>query len=113
MLVTGSGPSKPEINVRSFDPALTVTRSVLPSKLPTKIGPGSVPTGKIVGLGSLKKPWPTPGSSMTLFDWLLVTRMSGLPSPVKFPTDRGDRPEPPELSRGPGRERDAPASAID
>ena len=44
VLVVGFGPSKPEISVRSFDPALTVTRSVWPLKLPTKVGPGSVPT---------------------------------------------------------------------
>ena len=40
MLVTGFGPSKSEISVRSFDPALTVTRSVWPLKLPTKLGTG-------------------------------------------------------------------------
>ena len=45
VLVTGSGPSKPEISVRSFDPALTVTRSGWPLKLPTKRrAPGSLPT---------------------------------------------------------------------
>ena len=59
----GTSPMKSEISVRSFDPALTVTRSGWPSKLPTKSGPGLVPTGKIVGFWSLKKPSPTPGSS--------------------------------------------------
>ena len=77
VVVVGSDPRKPEISVRSFDPALTVTRSVWPSKLPTNVGPGSVPTAKGVGFVSLKNPWPTPGSSMTSFDWLLVTSRSG------------------------------------
>ena len=43
-------PRNPEISVKSFDPALTVTRSVWPLKLPTKVGPGSVPTAKRVGV---------------------------------------------------------------
>ena len=67
---------KSEISVRSFDPALTVTRSGLPSKLPTKSGPGSLPTAKVWGFWSLKNPPPTPGSRATLFDPLLLTRMS-------------------------------------
>ena len=56
VLVTGSAPLKPEISVRSFDPALTVTRSGLPSKLPTKIGPGSVPTEKVWGFVVVEEP---------------------------------------------------------
>ena len=89
------------MSVRSFDPALTVTRSGLPSKLPTNSGPGWLPTEKIVGFWSLKKPPPTPGSSITLFDWLLLTRTSGMPSPVTSLTTVDTGPEP-TLSRGPG-----------
>ena len=32
---------------------------------------------KMVGFVSLKNPWPTPGSSRTSFDPLLVTKRSG------------------------------------
>ena len=67
---------KSEIKVRLFDPALTVTRSGLPSKLPTNTSPGLSPTGNLWGLVSLKNPPPTPGSSATSFDPLLLTRMS-------------------------------------
>ena len=71
---------KSEISVRSFDPALTVTRSGRPSKLPTKIGPGLVPTVKIVGFWSLKNPPPTPGIIQTWFEPLrLTTRLDGPP----------------------------------
>ena len=91
------------MNVRSFDPALTVTRSGLPSKLPTNSGPGLPPTAKIGGFWSLKKPPPTPGSNATLFDRLLLTRMSGDAAAGDVPDDGGHRPEPAwsPLSRGP------------
>ena len=80
---------KSVMSVRSFDPELTVSRPGLPSKLPKKMGPGLLPTGKTVGFWSLKKPPPTPGSNITLFDWLLLTRTSGMPSPCHVLDDRG------------------------
>ena len=83
VVVTGSGPLKPEISVRSFEPALTVTRSVLPSKLPTKLCTGSMPTENGEAVAGLKKPPPTPWSSVTLFEPLLVTRRSCVVPPVK------------------------------
>ena len=64
------------------------------------MGPGLVPTGKILGFWSLKKPPPTPGSNITLFDWLLLTRTSGMPSPVTSWTTVDTGPEP-TLSRAP------------
>ena len=56
----------------------------------------------------MKNPWPTPGSSVTSFDPLLVTRMSGKVPPVKFPTTVETGPEPPEFSRGPAENEMAP-----
>ena len=97
----GDEPVKSEMSVRSFDPELTVSRPGRPSKLPKYMGPGLLPTGKTLGFWSLKKPSPTPGSSITLFDWLLLTRTSGMPSPVTSWTTVDTGPEP-ALSRGPG-----------
>jgi hypothetical protein len=70
-------------------------------KLPTNSGPGSLPTEKMVGVWSLKKPLPRPGSNITLFDWLLLTRRSRIPSPFTSWTTVDTGPEP-TLSRGPG-----------
>src|SRR3954454_4548275 len=81
---SGAAPLMPEIRVTLFDPALTTATwkgedppwPALPDagggavKLPTKIGPGVVPTGTIVGLRSLKKPLPRPVSIRTSFDTL-------------------------------------------
>ena len=77
MLVTGSGPLKSEISVRSLDPALMVSKSVLPSKLPTMLLTGSFPTGKVFGFVSSKNTPPAPGRKATSFEPLFVTRMSG------------------------------------
>ena len=78
--MTGCEPMKSEMSVRSFDPELTVRRPGVPSKLPKKMGPGLLPTEKIVGFWSLKKPPPTPGITQTWFEPLRLTaRLDGPP----------------------------------
>ena len=72
----GDEPVKSVMSVRSFDPELTVSRPGLPLKLPKKMGPGLLPTSKIVGFRSLKNPPPTPGISQTWFDRLSLTGRS-------------------------------------
>ena len=57
MVVTGSGPSKPEISVRSFDPALTVTRSSLAVEVADEAGaPGRCRRRRIGGFVVVEEP---------------------------------------------------------
>src|SRR5208337_5595364 len=82
----GDEPVKSVMSVRSFDPELTVSAPGLPSKLPTKMGPGLLSTGKTVGFWSLQKKPPTPGSNQTSFEPLLLTSRSAGPPPGGFRT---------------------------
>src|SRR5271157_1256488 len=77
VVVTGCRPGKSEITVSLIDP--TDSMSGLPSKLPTNSGPGWLPTEKIVGFWSLKKPPPTPGITQTWFEPLTLTARLGGP----------------------------------
>src|SRR5262249_59578201 len=101
VLVTGSGPLRPEISVMSFDPALTVATPDVPSKVLGRGGLGRMPTRKVGGFRSLKKPPPTPGSTIKELATLLLTTTSGLPSPVTSATAVPTGPSP-ALRRGPG-----------
>ena len=71
-----------------------------PVKLPTITWTGSEPVWKTGGFTSLKKPLPRPCRKRTSFDWPSLTRMSGMPSPLRSVTTVEVGPLP-ALSRGP------------
>ena len=92
MVKVGSGPVKSEISVRLFEPALTVTRSGLPSKLPTKMGPGWLPTAKVVGLGVVEEAAADAGQDHDVVRQAVADQDVGLAVAVDVLDDRGHRP---------------------
>ena len=85
VLVVGFAPSKPEISVRSFDPALTVTRPVWPLKLPTKLGTGLVPDGEGRGVRVVEEPLADARQQHDVVRPAVGDQEVGMPSPVKCP----------------------------
>ncbi len=79
---------------RLFEPWFTVkiSRPWLGRKLPIIIWVGSLPTGNVLGFWSLKKPSPTPGSTVTWFEPPSLTRMLGMPLTYWTTVDVGPTP---------------------
>ena len=99
--MTGCEPMKSEMSVRSFDPALTVTRSGWPSKLPTKSGPGLLPDREGRGVLVVEEAVADARQQHHIVRLAVADQDVGYAVAGQVADDRGDRAGTAGFSRGP------------
>ena len=106
MLVTGSGDSKLEMTVKSFDPALTVTRAGCAVQVLDEGGAGVDADREGLALGVIEKPLADSRQELDIIRLAVGDQDVGNGVPVEVANHRRDRPRPARVQPRARREGD-------